>query len=252
MDGSVPERPLLVAVAGITGALGSCLARGLSADEGVRLVWGVARSGSADRRGGAVLPHGPVPVVPDVLSGLDDPSLPRPDILLDVTSPAVARRHAAAALDRGVRVVIGATDGDEDELPALAETAVRRGVAVAVVPNFSLAVAWMERICRAGSGGWTCAHLLDGASPGVPAPLRTTAFLSAALSEARIPHTVRSERRESLVSRVTLDFESATERFRLESSVDDAEAYVRGARAAVRAIPHRVGLLNGLAWVLDA
>lgn len=238
-----------VCMAGITGTVGRRVAEGIAAHAGLRLVAGVARSTSGCCH--LQLAGSYIPVFPDVTTALDQTPDQVPDVLLDLTEPAAAKRHAEQALSRQVRVIVAATDDDTEAMARLGLLAARNNTALAVIPNLSITMAWLEILALCVAASWPEARILDRAAPGVRAPLRTTTALSRSLARAGAHATLESERRDGLTSEIVVTFPAAAEQLQLAHSASSEDAYVAGAILAVRKVMGKVGLLHGLTWALD-
>lgn len=125
-----------VAVAGGTGRTGREIVRYLNAEEGIYVVGVVARS-LAGKSMSVVLPdlahH--IPVYGDFAELCEiDP----PHILVDFTTPEVARRHFYMCLERRIHPIIGTTGFSEADLAAFNRACVAAKFGGAVIPNFSI------------------------------------------------------------------------------------------------------------------
>lgn len=60
------------------------------------------------------------------------------DVLVDLTTPEIGRKHTEVALKYGIRPVVGTTGFNEIELKELAKTAEQKGIGVIIAPNFAI------------------------------------------------------------------------------------------------------------------
>ncbi len=135
--------PIRVCVAGATGWTGSAVTRHIvtaptPTDRDFILAGAVARK-QAGRDVGEVLglPTVGVPIAHTVEEALRTPA----DVLIDYTRPDAVKAHTLAALEMGVRVVIGTsglTAADYDEID---RAATQRGLGVIAAGNFSITAA---------------------------------------------------------------------------------------------------------------
>ena len=127
-----------VCVAGATGWTGGAVARQILSSEGFHLTGAVARQ-TAGKDLGTVLGGPPVglKISPDLETALAEPT----DVLIDYTSPAIVKRHATMALERGVRVVIGTSGLTAKDLEEIATIATSKGLGVIAAGNFSITAA---------------------------------------------------------------------------------------------------------------
>ena len=265
-------RMLRVCVAGATGWAGGALARAIARTDDLALVAGVSRR-HAGRRLGDVLG---VPGLTAPLSASADEALAIAcDVFVEYTAPGIAVTNIAAAIQRGVHVVIGTSglsDHDFDEINMLAQ---QRRVGVLAAGNFSLAVAVLQKCAE-----WAAAHfsqweVIDYASAAKPdAPSGTARELAYRLSRVRSPKVsvpiaetqgplesrgatlngtqVHSVRLPGYVIGAEVLFGVLDERvsFRYDAGTSP-DAYVEGALLAIRRVGTFVGLKRGLDSVMD-
>lgn len=70
------------------------------------------------------------------------------DVLLDLTTPEIGRKHTEAALKYGIRPVVGTTGFNEQELKDLAKTAEEKGIGVIIAPNFAIGAVLMMKFAQ--------------------------------------------------------------------------------------------------------
>ncbi|HHW35920.1 MAG TPA: 4-hydroxy-tetrahydrodipicolinate reductase [Bacillales bacterium] len=70
------------------------------------------------------------------------------DVLLDLTTPEIGRKHTEAALRHGIRPVVGTTGFNEEELKDLSTTAEEKGVGVIIAPNFAVGAVLMMKFAQ--------------------------------------------------------------------------------------------------------
>ncbi|MBV9521219.1 MAG: 4-hydroxy-tetrahydrodipicolinate reductase [Alphaproteobacteria bacterium] len=132
---------LRIVIAGVTGTLGSGVARAVLAAPDMTLVAAVAR-GAAGRDVGEALGMAPlgIPVHRTIEEAFAVPA----DIFIDYTSPLAIKRHTDAAIARGLGVVIGASGLTHEDYDEIDRAARARGVGAAV-GAFSLVDALWQR-----------------------------------------------------------------------------------------------------------
>jgi 4-hydroxy-tetrahydrodipicolinate reductase len=136
-----------IGLIGAAGRLGSVLAAGIDAAEGMTLAAAVSPSHVGQRLGAVVraLPDGSPAaslVIADSLEALSDAQV---DVAIEVTGPATVGAHLRWLLEHGIHAVVGATGlsaADLDAARALAEAGPARAI---VVPNFSIGAVLVER-----------------------------------------------------------------------------------------------------------
>lgn len=70
------------------------------------------------------------------------------DVLLDLTTPEIGRKHTEAAIKYGIRPVVGTTGFNEIELKELAKTAEQKGIGVIIAPNFAIGAILMMKFAQ--------------------------------------------------------------------------------------------------------
>lgn len=116
--------------AGAAGRMGQALAQAIIEAEGIELVAGTVRDGSAFT---AAFP---------LVSQLDD--LPEFDVLIDFTSAALLDSHLALCTQRNAALMVGTTGLSEDEQNRIASVA--KDIPVVFAPNTSVGVAVMCKL----------------------------------------------------------------------------------------------------------
>jgi 4-hydroxy-tetrahydrodipicolinate reductase len=135
-----------VIIAGARGRMGSEAVRLVSREENFKL------AGVLDRKGEGKLLNEiadftdePAPVYTDVRECLEKSNA---DVWIDFTKPEVGYRHTKAALEYGVRPVVGTTgftSGQLDELKALAD---EKGIGCIIAPNFAIGAVLMMKFSQ--------------------------------------------------------------------------------------------------------
>lgn len=256
-----------VCIAGATGWTGRAVAEGVLAADDLRLGSAVARSAAGTDLGTAWggEPNG-LTVAGDVLDALAGT-----DVLVDYTSPAAVKRHALAAIDRGVHVVVGTSGLSAEDFAEIDAAARAAGVGVVAAGNFSLTAAMAQAAALLVAPLLPRREILDYASAGKPdAPSGTARELAERLAatapaegaqvavadtvghpEARgasIGGTqVHSVRLPSFVVSTEVVFALPDERLVIRHDAGGTpQPYVGGTLLAVRAVTGRVGLVRGL------
>lgn len=133
-----------VCVAGVTGWTGRAIAEAVLRAEDLRLVAGMARTAAGQDVGTAIGRDTPAGVV--VTANPAEALARDPDVWIDYSHPSAVKAHALAALEAGVRVVIGTSGlsaSDYRDLDAAARAA-HSGVIAA--GNFSLTAALLKHL----------------------------------------------------------------------------------------------------------
>jgi len=72
----------------------------------------------------------------------------RPDVLIDLTTPEVGKKHAELALQYGVRPVVGTTGFTKDDLQRLTELAESKELGAIIAPNFAVGAILMMKFAQ--------------------------------------------------------------------------------------------------------
>lgn len=251
-----------ICVAGATGWVGEALCPAIAAASDLRLVGAVARK-AAGR---------PVPGIPEVpISGSVAEALKAPtDVLIDYTHPGAVKANALAAIEAGVRVVIGTSGLSAADYADLDAAARKRGVGVIAAGNFSLTAALLQRFALIAAEHVPQWEVLDYASFTKPdVPSGTARELAERLGELRKPRLgvaiealhgpketrgadiagtrVHSVRLPSFVIAVEALFGTEGERLILRHEAGTSPApYVAGTLLAARKVGEVTGLVRGL------
>lgn len=247
-----------VVLAGATGRLGSALATGLAAHDGIELVALVARGIDPDDR----TRFGSLGTALDAVDA---------DVLLDVTHAEPALAHARAATSRGVHVVLGATGMDETALDELGADARDAGLGLLVVPNFSLGVVLAMRVAEQLAAHFDDVEVVEmhheakrdsPSGTAVATARRIAAARSAAGRRSSAPtdgpgrgHVVdgvpvHAQRLRGATAHQTVTFGAPGELLVIRHDAMDRSCYVAGAARAVTGVRDLRGLHVGLDAVL--
>src|SRR5258708_15030270 len=127
-----------VCVAGATGWTGSAVTRALLASSEFQLVGAIARR-QAGKDIGEVLGLGRANV--NIVASLEEALAVPTDVLIDYTGPEVVKGHILAALDKGVRVVVGTSGLTASDYADIERWARERQLGVIAAGNFSITAA---------------------------------------------------------------------------------------------------------------
>lgn len=70
------------------------------------------------------------------------------DVVLDLTTPEVGKKHLHTALVNGVRSVIGTTGFTENEIKELTQIAENKGIGAIIAPNFAIGAVLMMKFAQ--------------------------------------------------------------------------------------------------------
>ncbi|MDR7456413.1 MAG: 4-hydroxy-tetrahydrodipicolinate reductase [Armatimonadota bacterium] len=141
--------PIRVAVSGAAGRMGRATVRAVVREADLRLVAAVGRERGVGQDAG--LTAGVDALGVRIVAHLADALAARPDVLVEFAPGRQAAAHARAALEAGVRPVVGSTGLPGDELERLGELARARGLGAVVAPNFAVGAVLMMAFARAAA-----------------------------------------------------------------------------------------------------
>lgn len=72
----------------------------------------------------------------------------KPDVLVDLTSPASVYQHTRQALELGIRPVVGTTGFSDDELKELTQYAIKHKIGCIIAPNFAIGAVLMMKFAE--------------------------------------------------------------------------------------------------------
>jgi len=135
-----------VVVSGAAGRMGRAAVRAISRESDMRLVAALGRQSALGRDAGEAAGAGAIGVAisTDVHAAL----AASPDVLVEFAPGAPAAAHARAALDVGVRPVIGSSGLSAADLDALRTLAAQRRLGAIVAPNFAIGAILMMEFAR--------------------------------------------------------------------------------------------------------
>ncbi|WP_102345795.1 4-hydroxy-tetrahydrodipicolinate reductase [Bacillus sp. Marseille-P3661] len=140
------EKNIRIIVAGPRGKMGQEALKLIQATEHFELVAAIDR-----KFGGQLissiegLPAIDAPIYDDVEKCFQEI---KADVLVDLTTPEIGRKHTEAALRYGIRPVVGTTGFNETELKDLAKTAEEKKIGVIIAPNFAIGAILMMKFAQ--------------------------------------------------------------------------------------------------------
>lgn len=190
-------KTITLIIAGINGRMGKATMAAIHGRDSIRLVGAFGRSGAsyagksmadlgiASTNGKDVLISNDLA---SCLSGLSS----KPDVLIDFTEAKSAVKHAIAALEKGIRPVIGATGLTEAHLTELSLASSKAKIGVLIVPNFSLGAVLLISFAQQASKFFKSAEIVETHKLGkLDAPSGTAMYTARVMGEegARINQT---------------------------------------------------------------
>jgi 4-hydroxy-tetrahydrodipicolinate reductase len=260
-------KPTRVCIAGVTGWVGTLLAKEILRSPELALVGGIARRKSGTDIGTAL---GIPPLGIRITQTLDEALTEPADVLIDYTEPSSVKMRVLEALDRGLRVIIGTSGLQAKDYVDIELVATRRNLGVISAGNFSLTAALAKHFALFAARHLQSWEIIDYANAGkIDSPSGTTLELAEELESvrenrlvvpidqtrgaweargARISGTqVHSIRLPSYVLGFETIFGAPDERLVIRHDAgNSAEPYVAGTILAVKKVTRVIGLVRGL------
>jgi 4-hydroxy-tetrahydrodipicolinate reductase len=138
--------PIRIALSGAAGRMGRAVVRAVGRQSDMRLVAAVGREREIGRDAGEAAGVGrlDVPIVAEFAVAL----AADPEVLVEFAPGRPALEHARAALEAGVRPVVGSTGMTAAEIEALGALASQRKTGAIVAPNFAIGAVLMMEFAR--------------------------------------------------------------------------------------------------------
>ncbi|ALC81395.1 MULTISPECIES: 4-hydroxy-tetrahydrodipicolinate reductase [Bacillus] len=71
-----------------------------------------------------------------------------PDVLIDLTTPEIGKKHTIQALEHGVRPVVGTTGFSDEDLTYIGRLTEEKGIGAIIAPNFALGAILMMKFSQ--------------------------------------------------------------------------------------------------------
>lgn len=164
---TVKTKTITLVIAGINGRMGRTTVQAILKDDAIKLVGAFGRSGAKyagtsvqDLTSVANNNGEDVRVSNDLdscLAGLGS----KPDVLIDFTEAKSAVKHAIAALEKGIRPVIGTSGLTEEHLKELRQAASKAKIGALIVPNFSVGAVLLISFAKQASKFFKSAEIVE-------------------------------------------------------------------------------------------
>lgn len=193
----------------------------------------------------------------------------RPDVVVDFTNVEWTPVIAPAALERGVRLVIGSTGLSDDWLDGLEADCRERGIGAVVAPNFAIGAVLMTYLARVAARFFDAAEIIElHHDRKVDAPSGTALTTAREMLEARdepfernVPEretlpgtrggevggiTIHSVRLPGLVAHQEVIFGGQGQTLTIRHDATGRESFMPGVLLATREVMRRGELVRGL------
>jgi 4-hydroxy-tetrahydrodipicolinate reductase len=182
--------PIKICIAGATAWAGSAVARRVLQYASEFQLVGVMARQQVGRDIGEVL--GVAAAGVPIVSSLDEVLPAHPDVLIDFTLPDSVKARTLAALDHGLRVVIGTSGLTAADFAEIGAAAQRAGVGVIAAGNFSITAALAKHFALLAARYLPSWEIIDYAHAGKPdVPSGTTRELAEELAAVATNHLER-------------------------------------------------------------
>lgn len=135
-----------VAVSGAAGRMGRASIRAIAREPDMVLVGALERDQAIGQDAGEQAGAGRLDVT--VTDSLEAVIAAGPDVLVEFAPGKVAADHAHAALQAGIRPVVGSTGIPQEEIERLRDLAARRRIGAVIAPNFAIGAVLMIEFAR--------------------------------------------------------------------------------------------------------
>ena len=183
-------KPISLVIAGINGRMGRATIESIKGNESIQLVGAFGRSGAAyvgksvQELVGVSGLNGSNPTIADNLEKCLANLKTMPDVLIDNTEAESAVRHALAALEHGIRPVIGTSGLTESHLKELRAACAKSKIGALIVPNFSVGAILMINFAKQASRFFENIEIVETHKLGkVDAPSGTAMHTARVISE---------------------------------------------------------------------
>jgi 4-hydroxy-tetrahydrodipicolinate reductase len=256
-----------VCVAGATGWTGKAVANAVLASSEFQLTGAIARR-QAGKDIGEVLGHDRINL--NIVASLEEALETPTDVLIDYTGPDMVKTRILAALNKGVRVVVGTSGLTASDYADIAQRAEERKLGVIAAGNFSITAALAKHFSLIAAQYLPSWEVIDYASATkIDAPSGTTRELAEELATISQNHLsvsiegthgskeargatiegtqVHSIRLPSYIIAFETIFGLPDERLSIRHDAgSSAEPYVSGTLLAVQKVMKVNGLVRGL------
>jgi len=256
-----------ICIAGVTGKMGSRLAKAICESDDMEIVSALAKNYNGQNLKNVLqLPIADVEICDDVVFALQK----KPDVLIDFTNADIVKRNVIRALEEGVSVVVGTSGLTESDFDEIGRIAGQRNVAVIAAGNFSLTAVLMMKFAETAAKYLPMWEIIEYSYEGKQdAPSGTARELASRLSKIKSPeHRVAVEttmgniesrganiggtqihavRLPGFNNSCEIIFGTGAERLKIRhDAIDPTKPYIDGALMALRKVKSLSGLYRGL------
>jgi len=188
--GAAKTKGVSLIIAGINGRMGRCTVDAIKDEEGIKLVGAFGRYGASYTDQtlqdllGIANKNGTNISIKDSLDKCLANLKSAPEVLLDFTEADSAVKHALAALENGIRPVIGTSGLTEAHFKQLKDASARAKIGALVVPNFSVGAVLLINFAKQASKFFSNAEIVETHKLGkLDAPSGTAMYTARVMGE---------------------------------------------------------------------
>lgn len=260
-----------VVVSGAAGRMGRTAIRAIAREPDMLLVGALDRDQAVGRDAGEQAGAPRLEVA--VTDSMEAVIAAGPEVLVEFAPGQAAAEHARAAIEAGIRPVVGSTGIPQDEIERLGELATQRGIGAVVAPNFAIGAVLMIEFARlaapylphveiielhhdrkrdAPSGtAQKTARVIAAARAEVPTAAVVEEELVAGVRGGVVEGIrVHSVRLPGLVAHQEVIFGGPGQALTLRHDSTSEESFMPGLLLAIRRVPALNGLVYGLEHLL--
>jgi len=175
-----------VFIAGATGWVGKELSKSIVGNTDYKLVGGLSRSHAGENLAEILkIKASPIPLFDTIENAIEDIDF---DILIDFTTPLIAKKNILNAIDKGRHVIVGTSGLSNHDYEKIEEQADKKKVSVLAAGNFSITAVLLKKFAETAAKYIDQFEIIDYASEKkMDSPSGTVAELANSLSKIKIP-----------------------------------------------------------------
>ncbi|QYY43882.1 4-hydroxy-tetrahydrodipicolinate reductase [Aneurinibacillus thermoaerophilus] len=260
-------KQIRIAVAGPRGRMGQESVKMIIKDETLRFVCGIDPKYNGEDVG-EVLGLGSLqaPFVSDIRRALE---VYRPDVLVDFTTPHVVKQNMIAAIEAGVRPVVGTTGFTPEDIEELDKLCREHQIGGIIAPNFAIGAVLMMKFAQEAAKYMPHVEIIElHHDKKLDAPsgtaVKTAEMIQAARDEIKQGHPeeketlegarggyyggfrIHSVRLPGLVAHQEVIFGAVGQTLTIRHDSINRESFMPGVNLAIKKVMEHTGLIYGL------
>ena len=174
----------------------------------------------------------------------------QPDVMLDLTEPAVVFEHANLAIEANVPAVIGTSGLTKDQIKKLELKASGKKSGMIIAPNFALGAILMMKFSKVAKDFFPSVEIVEGHHPQKKDIPSGTARMTADLIGKDVK--IHSRRQPGLIAEQAVYFGGIGESLTIKHATTDRSCFMPGIVFAVKKVLQIKSLIIGLEPLIDA